>query len=313
MAALARRPPPRADQRRGRRSGPGSLAPARPPDPVPPLPPGRIVNIQGRGETLVRETEAREAGQPAIALAHGWTLSADLNWFSGVYDVAARHGRVVAPDLRGHGRGLRSEEVFTLEAAADDLAVLIRQLGAAPAVLVGYSMGGSIALLCAERHPDCVAGLVLAATALQWRTSTWERVVWSALATTEWALRLPTPKGVANRYLRRAVAQSPAVEPYCDWLKAEMRRGDPTDIGAAGRALSAFDGRAAAARVRVPTAVVVTERDRLIRRRRQVQLAQAVPGATVVGLDAAHNGWLVRPDRFAAAVDQALDHVTGAA
>lgn len=281
--------------------------------PIPPLlPPGRIVNVEGRGEMLVREIEGGGGGAhaPTIVLAHGWTLSADLNWFSGVYGVAGRYGRVVAPDLRGHGRGLRSEEVFTLERAADDLAALIRHLGAGPAVVVGYSMGGSVAVLCAERHPDCVAGLVLAATALQWRTSVWERVVWSALAAAEWAFRLPTPKAVANRYLRHAVARSPDLAPYCGWVKAEMRRGDPVDIGAAGRSLSTMDARELAPRIRVPTAVVVTAHDRLIRGHRQRQLAEAIPGAALVELDAAHNGWLVRPELFSAAIDGALRLVT---
>ena len=80
---------------------------------VPPLPAARVDNVPGRGEMFSRQAEGRDGG-PTIVLLHGWALSADLNWFGGIYDVAARHGPVLAPDLRGHGRGQRSDKRFTL-------------------------------------------------------------------------------------------------------------------------------------------------------------------------------------------------------
>ena len=72
---------------------------------------------------------------------------------------------MVAPDLRGHGRGIRSRRPFRLEDCADDLAALVEQLGCGPVVVVGYSMGGLVAQLLWRRHPDLVAGLVLCSTA----------------------------------------------------------------------------------------------------------------------------------------------------
>jgi hypothetical protein len=107
-------------------------------DPLPPpLPEGRVVNVAGRGEMFVRQAPG-PAGSPTVMLLHGWALSADLNWFAGGYEAVGRHGPVVATDIRGHGRGLRSEKPFTLEAAADDVAGLIATLGVGPSVLVGY-------------------------------------------------------------------------------------------------------------------------------------------------------------------------------
>lgn len=131
----------------------------------PPLPDGRVVNLPGRGEVFVRQ--GADSPGPAIVLLHGWALSADLTWFSGVYEVAARHGKMAAIDHRGHGRGLRSDEPFSLEAAADDVAALVTHLRLGPVVLVGYSMGASICLLLWQRHRHLTAGLVLVATALQ--------------------------------------------------------------------------------------------------------------------------------------------------
>jgi pimeloyl-ACP methyl ester carboxylesterase len=261
---------------------------------------------------FVREVTG-DAGSPTVVLLHGWALSADLNWFAGGYEVAARHGRVLATDVRGHGRGLRSEKPFTLEAAADDIAALIQTLDGAPAVVVGYSMGGSLALLCASRHPEVVAGLVLMSTGLRWRSSWWERLLWASMAVVEVGLRFGAPRGVTERYLRNAVEESPDLLPYQGWVKGEVRRGDASDIGLAGKALARFDARRLAAHLDVPTAVVVTAQDRLIRSKRQLQLAGAIRGARLVHIDGAHNAWLVRPKDFSGAIDRALDLVMGTA
>ena len=277
----------------------------------PPLPDGRIVYIPGRGETFVREAPGPETG-PTVVLLHGWTLSADLNWFSGGYEVASRRGPMLAPDIRGHGRGLRSEEPFTLETAAEDVAGLMDELGTGPAVLVGYSMGSSIALLLAHMHPELVAGLVLASVGLQWRASVRERLLWFGMAGVEYVLRFGAPQGITDRYLRQAVQQSPDLGPYRGWLKSEARRGDASDIAASGRALANFDARGMVKGIEVPTAVVVTRQDHLIQAKKQRALAEAIPGAHVVEVDGAHNAWLVKPVEFAAALDAALDRVIGA-
>jgi len=85
--------------------------------PVPPyLPPGRVINLPGRGEVFVRDSGGAPA-HPAVLLLHGWTASADLNFFA-AYAGLAESYRVVALDLRGHGRGMRSAEPFSLEDCA---------------------------------------------------------------------------------------------------------------------------------------------------------------------------------------------------
>lgn len=279
-------------------------------DPVPPpLPPGRVVAVPGRGEVFLRQAGGRTGG-PTIVLLHGWALTADLNWFSGIYDTAAAHGPVLAPDMRGHGRGLRSDKPLTLEAMSDDVAALVGHLGVGPVVLVGYSMGGSLSLLMWRHHRHLVKGMVLISTALRWRTSMQERVLWSSMAAVEYGMRLGAPEGgMADRYLRMAVEQSPDLQRYRSWVKGEIRRGDPSNIAAAGRGLSAFDAHDFARDVDVPTAVVITAHDRLVRPVRQRELADAVPGAHVVEVDGAHNAWLVQPERFNRAVAEALESV----
>jgi pimeloyl-ACP methyl ester carboxylesterase len=274
------------------------LDPTEPAPPVPPpaLPPGRVVEVPGRGEVFVRERLGRP-GQPTILLLHGWTASADLNWFR-AYDAVGELGRVIAIDHRGHGRGLRTEERFTLEDAADDAAELLRTLDAGPAILVGYSMGGPIAMLVAERHPDVVAGLVLEATALEWRARRRERFTFKFMAALEFFFRLGRPRGLIDRTLRDAVEQSPDLAPLLGWLKGELKRGDPGALADAGRALGRHDARPWAGRLLVPSAVVVTTKDRLVKPRKQRQLAKALDGASTFEIAGDHDCCLVLPGPF---------------
>ena len=91
--------------------------------PGPSLPPGRVVELPGRGSTWVREI-AGPPGAHTLLLLHGWTANADLNWFSS-FGSLGEHFRVVALDLRGHGRGVRSRRPFRMRDAVDDAAALL--------------------------------------------------------------------------------------------------------------------------------------------------------------------------------------------
>src|SRR5690348_8171532 len=106
----------------------------------PPLPPGRPLQLPGRGQTFIREL-AGPPGAPTLFLLHGLSATADLNWFT-CYQALGREFGVVAIDHRGHGRGIRSVSRFRLEDCADDVAAVCSQLGIERVIPVGYSMGG---------------------------------------------------------------------------------------------------------------------------------------------------------------------------
>jgi lipase len=69
--------------------------------------------------------------------------------------------RVIAPDLRGRGRSNALPGPFGMPAHADDMAAVLAALEVERAVVVGHSMGGFVAVVLADRHPDAVAALVL--------------------------------------------------------------------------------------------------------------------------------------------------------
>lgn len=104
--------------------------------------------------------EEHGEGAP-IACIHG-TGSSALIWGDAVEELAGL-GRVVAYDRRGHTRSERPEpyERTSVAEHADDAAALLDALEAAPAVVIGRSYGGAVAIDLALRYPDRVRALVL--------------------------------------------------------------------------------------------------------------------------------------------------------
>jgi pimeloyl-ACP methyl ester carboxylesterase len=142
---------------------------------VPILPPGRPVELPVRGTTFVREVDGPR-GAPTLVLLHGLGATAGLNWFQ-CFRPLGRRFRVVAMDVRGHGRGIVVVgRRFRLADCADDAAALASALGIERFVAVGYSMGGPIAKLLWRRHPARVSGLVLCATAPRFGSPLGQRV-----------------------------------------------------------------------------------------------------------------------------------------
>lgn len=274
--------------------------------PPPDLPPARIVWVPGRGEMFIREGGGPPGALPVLLL-HGWTASADTTWFAAYAALSGEHP-MIAIDQRGHGRGIRAEEPFSLEACADDAAALLDLLETGPVIVAGYSLGGAVALLMCRRRPDLVAGLVLAGTALEWRTTPRERMLWRGLGVFEMALRLGTGDGFVQRYLHYAVGHSPEVADLRAWVGGEFKRGFPRDIAEAGRVLSRFDARNFLDAITVPAAVIVTTRDRLVRPKEQRDLAAALHAPTFE-VDGDHDAPLVKAKEFGVATADAVASV----
>src|SRR5829696_2514171 len=238
------------------------------PRPVALLPAGRVVELPGRGATFVRELRSGPLRRPTVVLLHGWAATADLNWAL-AYAALGPHFDVVALDHRGHGRGIRTEDRFTLEACADDVAALVHELGAGPVVVVGYSMGGPVAQLVWRRHPGLVSGLVLCATAARFCDSPRDRAVFAAARGAAVVARSrPTRmagQAVTSAVVRRRDLRAP--------LSGRVAEHDWARVFEAALALGGFDSRRWLRHLDVPVAVITTLSDRVVPTDRQLNMA----------------------------------------
>lgn len=224
-------------------------------------------------------------GAPTLLLLHGWTATAALNWFTALPALGERY-RVVAMDVRGHGRGLRRP--FTLRACADDAAALCRVLDLPPVIAVGYSMGGPLAQLLWRHHPERVGGLVLCATSTHFsHPHPLDPAL--DLAYRGMALGLAFLPPAAQREVgRRVLVNRVPPGEFSAWALEERERNDLSAVVAAGAALRRYDARGWIGTVDVPTSVVVTTDDKLVAPGRQLAMAAAIGGATTWRVAADH-------------------------
>jgi pimeloyl-ACP methyl ester carboxylesterase len=100
-------------------------------------------------------------GEPLILL-HGGLAATEM--FGEVMPALSKDRQVIAVDLQAHERTADIDRLLSYDAMADDIATLIKHLGIDKADVMGYSVGGGVALRTAVRHPEVVRKLVLVST-----------------------------------------------------------------------------------------------------------------------------------------------------
>jgi 3-oxoadipate enol-lactonase len=265
-----------------------------------PLPPARTVTVPDRGEMFLRDTGG---DGPPVLLLHGWMATADLNWCRAYGDLSEAGYRVLAPDHRGHGRGIRPLTPFRLADCAADAAGLLRELDAAPATVVGYSMGGAIAQLVAREHPDVVSGLICSATWTKLDEPRMRRFLGSMAALRASLTLAPYAtwrRGIAYVGIRDSTASA--------WLTSELLRASPRDVTEAGREIGRFDSRPWTGSLPMPSVVVLTTKDTAVPPHKQRELATGL-GAQVVEAPIDHLQVTSRPDLYNPSLLEALELV----
>jgi pimeloyl-ACP methyl ester carboxylesterase len=200
------------------------------------------------------------AGSPLV-LVHGLGGSA-VNWAE-LAPLLTPHFRVVIPDLPGHGASEPLAGVSGLQPYADRVAAVMEREGAAPAPLMGHSLGGLVVLRLALRRPDTASAVVLAAAAGLSIGGIWGRNLLTAVTVVR-------PGRLAGRY-RSLIARSPILRRI---VFGVVSVADPvglsdlsvdgflagqvlhTDTGSAWRALRDDDPRQELERLRQPALVL---------------------------------------------------------
>jgi pimeloyl-ACP methyl ester carboxylesterase len=255
------------------------------------LPPGQHVTLPGRGRIFIRDV-AGPPGAPVVLLLHGWFASGGLNWAM-AFETLSRHFRVIAPDQRGHGRGIRGWGSFQLEDCADDAAALLDALEIESAIAVGYSMGGPVAQLLWRRHPSKIEGLVMCATSGEPVTAgPVARLAFtsffSAAAGTARLGQFAThiPISVAGTLVKPLERKEPPLDVL--FAVAEMGRHDLRMLFEAGVALGRYRAKDWIRDIDVPTAIVVTTEDRAVIPEGQMHQALEIRDVRIFCIDDGH-------------------------
>jgi pimeloyl-ACP methyl ester carboxylesterase len=128
------------------------------------IPPSQWVNIDG----LVHYVDYGGPGDgPRLVLVHG--LGGSLVSWAAVAPALARIGRVIAIDLAGFGRTPGSPRPVTLVANQRLLHRFLTQVTGTPAIIIGHSMGGTIAAMLSAKNPSMTAGLIFIDPAVPWQ------------------------------------------------------------------------------------------------------------------------------------------------
>jgi pimeloyl-ACP methyl ester carboxylesterase len=102
--------------------------------------------------------EIHGTGDPVVLL-HGAFMTITNNWTEWIAELSKTR-KVIAIEMQGHGRTADIEREFSYESLADDVAALLDYLEIPSADLIGYSLGGGVAMQCAIRHPNKVRKVV---------------------------------------------------------------------------------------------------------------------------------------------------------
>jgi len=116
---------------------------------------GKYANVNNLN--LYYEIHGGGKGSPLVLL-HGGLGT--ISMFAQLLPKLAETRQVIAVELQGHGHTADIDRAFSFEAFADNVAALIAQLGFANADVMGYSLGGGVAIQTALRHPSAIRKLV---------------------------------------------------------------------------------------------------------------------------------------------------------
>ncbi|TDC84474.1 alpha/beta hydrolase [Micromonospora sp. KC606] len=186
--------------------------------------------------------EVHGTGRPLVLL-HGGYGAAEM--FAPVLPAFTARRRVIAVDLQGHGRTGDIDRPLRYESMADDVAALICHLNLAEADVLGYSLGGGVALRTAVQHPGLIHRLVLVSTPCRRRG--WYPEVLAAMAAQDERVGEQMRGTPAHeRYAR--VAPRPE-----DWPRLWAKTGDLLR--------REYDWSAEVAALTVPTLLVYADAD----------------------------------------------------
>ncbi|MFI6511011.1 alpha/beta fold hydrolase [Streptosporangium sp. NPDC050855] len=240
---------------------------------------------------------------PGILLAHGASGSVADN-YGALTQVLAEGHTVVGSDYPGSGATPRAASGFTLDELADAVVSAAVGAGVETFTVIGFSLGTTVAVRVATRHPERVRGLVLTAgfakadNQIELSLGLWQHLL---------------ERGDAEGFARMRTVNGFSVE-FLNGLPEEQF-AQLLDLGPAGLPLGVVEqaalGRTADTRgdlaaITVPTLVIATTRDFLVAPANSRYLADRIPGARYAEVDAGHVVMAERPAEWQELIEKFL-------
>jgi len=259
--------------------------------------------LNRKGERLWYEDEG---GGCPVVLVHGWCMSSAVWKYQ--FDGLAASMRLLAPDLRGHGRSNGVSGGLDFETFAEDLVDLFDRLDLAKVVLAGWSMGAQIALQASAELSGRLAGIVLVSATPRFTASD---DFPHALARNEViGMRLKvqrnTQRAVDGFYARLFAAGELENHPSAAEIKQLLSAITPPDTAAVLDALDALAGadmRNLLATISVPTLILNGALDQICLPQASCYLKARIPDSRLtVFSDSGHAPFLTKSDRFNAQI-----------
>ncbi len=221
---------------------------------------------------------------PRIALLH--SLAMDHSFWIPVVEKIGGKAEVLALDCRGHGRSDKPAGPYTVELFADDLAAVMDDAGWNSALVAGCSMGGCVALAVADSYPDRVDALGLIDTTAYYgddAPKAWEeRAQKAAEGGMEKLIGFQKSRWFGDAFR----------EAHPEVVDAAIKVFLANDVAAYGetcRMLGACDKRAAMAKIKIPTRVIVGEEDYAAPVAMAEAMRDGIEGATLLVIDKARH------------------------
>jgi len=230
----------------------------------------------------------RKSADPPVVLHHGYVANSRVNWVvPGIVRRLNLAGRsVIALDARGHGRSDKPHDpaVYGEARMAKDFSCLLDELELEEVDLVGYSMGGTVALLAGtqERRIRRLVAGGIGGNTLNLNSPyhvAGRKALSQAMLASRWSIRNPTLAGFR--------------------LLADMVWADRKAMAA--QALAFHSSRIPLEKITAPTLIIAGDKDPFARQPRKLQ--KAIPGAQLTVVPGDHSSVLLRPSFQRAIVD----------
>ncbi len=207
------------------------------------------------------------SGKPLIFIPG---FSTDITRYSWIIGRLSKRRKVIAIDNRGSGRTDKPDTAYTVDTMADDVSALMKKLVAGGADVLGFSMGGSIAIDLAIRHPGQVKRMVLISTLAE---SIPESL---PLRFIRMLLRIPIIGRIGTRHS----------QPYYSSVRQL-------------EALKKFDATKNLYKIRSPTLILHGKRDSIVPHRMATNMHSGIRNSRIITLDEGHMMIFFRHGRLA--------------